>query len=125
MGKPRGRYGREHMSQFQWNCGIVNASKWRHDARQMLWQGRRESENVEDVRGSDSGRRLAVGGGIGGVKGLGRSVSGVESGGCRARTGKARGAGLHIELSRSMRYRRDRFSQTRSLLFTARYSLER
>src|SRR5918996_28335 len=32
----------------------------------MLWQGRRESENVEDVRGS-GGRRLAVGGGIGGV----------------------------------------------------------
>jgi hypothetical protein len=31
----------------------------------MLWQGRRESENVEDVRGS-GGRRLAVGG-IGGV----------------------------------------------------------
>jgi predicted metalloprotease len=34
----------------------------------MLWQGRRESENVEDVRGSGGGgRRLAVGGGIGGV----------------------------------------------------------
>jgi uncharacterized protein len=32
----------------------------------MLWQGRRESENVEDVRAS-GGRRLAVGGGIGGV----------------------------------------------------------
>ena len=32
----------------------------------MLWQGRRESENVEDVRGS-GGRRLALGGGIGGV----------------------------------------------------------
>jgi len=32
----------------------------------MLWQGRRESENVEDVRGS-GGRRLAVGGGIGGL----------------------------------------------------------
>jgi uncharacterized protein len=32
----------------------------------MLWRGRRESENVEDVRGS-GGRRLAVGGGIGGV----------------------------------------------------------
>jgi predicted metalloprotease len=32
----------------------------------MLWQGRRESENVEDVRGS-GGRRLAVGGGIGTV----------------------------------------------------------
>src|SRR5205085_1084334 len=33
----------------------------------MLWEGRRESENVEDVRGSGGGRRLAVGGGIGGV----------------------------------------------------------
>ena len=34
----------------------------------MLWQGRRESENVEDERGSGGGgRRLAVGGGIGGV----------------------------------------------------------
>jgi uncharacterized protein len=33
----------------------------------MLWQGRRESDNVEDVRGSGGGRRLAVGGGIGGV----------------------------------------------------------
>jgi uncharacterized protein len=32
----------------------------------MLWQGRRESENVEDVRGS-GGRRLAVGGGVGTV----------------------------------------------------------
>jgi predicted metalloprotease len=33
----------------------------------MLWQGRRESENVEDVRGSSGGRRLGVGGGIGPV----------------------------------------------------------
>jgi uncharacterized protein len=34
----------------------------------VLWQGRRESENVEDVRGSGSGgRRLVVGGGIGAV----------------------------------------------------------
>jgi predicted metalloprotease len=33
----------------------------------MLWQGRRESENVEDVRGSSGGRRLVVGGGIGTV----------------------------------------------------------
>src|SRR3954462_13845478 len=33
----------------------------------MLWQGRRESENVEDERGSGGGRRIAVGGGIGGV----------------------------------------------------------
>ncbi|MGE5207728.1 MAG: neutral zinc metallopeptidase [Alphaproteobacteria bacterium] len=32
----------------------------------MLWQGRRESENVEDVRGSGRGR-LVVGGGIGTV----------------------------------------------------------
>jgi predicted metalloprotease len=33
----------------------------------MLWQGRRESENVEDVRGSGGGRKIAVGGGLGGV----------------------------------------------------------
>jgi uncharacterized protein len=33
----------------------------------MLWRGRRESENVEDVRGPGGGRRLAVGGGIGAV----------------------------------------------------------
>jgi predicted metalloprotease len=33
----------------------------------MLWQGRRESENVEDARGSGGGRRLVVGGGIGTV----------------------------------------------------------
>ena len=33
----------------------------------MLWQGRRESENLEDDRGSGGGRRIAVGGGIGGV----------------------------------------------------------
>jgi hypothetical protein len=32
----------------------------------MLWQGRRESDNVEDVRRSGGGR-VAVGGGIGGV----------------------------------------------------------
>jgi uncharacterized protein len=32
----------------------------------MLWQGRRESENVEDARGSGGGR-LAIGGGIGTV----------------------------------------------------------
>jgi len=31
----------------------------------MLWQGRRESENVEDERGSGGGGRLAIGGGIG------------------------------------------------------------
>jgi predicted metalloprotease len=35
----------------------------------MLWQGQRESDNVEDERGSGGGRggRLVVGGGIGGV----------------------------------------------------------
>ncbi|HEX4696402.1 MAG TPA: neutral zinc metallopeptidase [Candidatus Udaeobacter sp.] len=33
----------------------------------MLWQGQRESENVEDERGSGGGGRLAIGGGIGGV----------------------------------------------------------
>jgi predicted metalloprotease len=33
----------------------------------MLWQDQRESENVEDARGSGGGRRIAVGGGIGGV----------------------------------------------------------
>jgi uncharacterized protein len=33
----------------------------------MLWQGRRESENIEDDRGSSGGGRIAVGGGIGGV----------------------------------------------------------
>jgi predicted metalloprotease len=33
----------------------------------MLWQGQRESENIEDDRGSGGGRRIAVGGGIGGV----------------------------------------------------------
>src|SRR5687767_2665873 len=32
----------------------------------MLWQGRRESDNVEDARRSGGGR-IAVGGGIGGV----------------------------------------------------------
>lgn len=33
----------------------------------MLWQGQRESDNIEDERGSGGGRRIAVGGGIGGV----------------------------------------------------------
>jgi predicted metalloprotease len=33
----------------------------------VLWQGRRESENIEDERGSGGGRRIAVGGGLGGV----------------------------------------------------------
>ncbi len=33
----------------------------------MLWQGQRESENVEDVRSSGGGRKIAVGGGLGGV----------------------------------------------------------
>jgi uncharacterized protein len=31
----------------------------------MLWQGRRESENVEDARGSGGGGRIVLGGGIG------------------------------------------------------------
>ena len=33
----------------------------------MLWRDQRESENVEDQRGSGAGGRIAVGGGIGGV----------------------------------------------------------
>jgi predicted metalloprotease len=33
----------------------------------MLWQGRRESDNVEDARGSGGGGRIALGGGIGTV----------------------------------------------------------
>lgn len=33
----------------------------------MLWQGRRESDNVEDARGSGGGGRIVVGGGIGTV----------------------------------------------------------
>ena len=33
----------------------------------MLWQGRRESENVEDARGSGGGGRIMMGGGIGTV----------------------------------------------------------
>src|SRR4029434_3960126 len=33
----------------------------------MLWQGRRESDNVEDARGSGGGGRLVWGGGIGTV----------------------------------------------------------
>jgi uncharacterized protein len=33
----------------------------------MLWQGRRESENVEDARGSGGGGRIMLGGGIGTV----------------------------------------------------------
>jgi uncharacterized protein len=33
----------------------------------MLWQGQRESENVEDARGSGGGRRIVMGGGIGTV----------------------------------------------------------
>jgi predicted metalloprotease len=49
------------------HCWIVSAGKSRHDTKQMLWQGRRESENVEDERGSSGGRRLVVGGGIGTV----------------------------------------------------------
>ena len=31
----------------------------------MLWQGRRESDNVEDTRGSGGGGRIVLGGGIG------------------------------------------------------------
>src|SRR5439155_5458684 len=54
-------------------------------------------------------------------QGLGRSVHSVESGGCRAWTRQARGARVHIELSRSMRHRRDGFSRTRSLFLRARY----
>ena len=33
----------------------------------MFWQGRRESENVEDARGSGGGGRIVLGGGIGTV----------------------------------------------------------
>ncbi|HKQ56944.1 MAG TPA: neutral zinc metallopeptidase [Candidatus Eisenbacteria bacterium] len=33
----------------------------------MRWKGREGSENVEDVRGSGGGRRLAMGGGLGGL----------------------------------------------------------
>jgi len=33
----------------------------------MLWQGRRESDNVEDARGSGGGGRIVLGGGIGTV----------------------------------------------------------
>src|SRR5206468_3207992 len=33
----------------------------------MLWQGQRESENVEDTRGSGGGGRIVLGGGIGTV----------------------------------------------------------
>jgi predicted metalloprotease len=33
----------------------------------MLWQGQRESDNVEDERGSGGGRRIVLGGGIGTV----------------------------------------------------------
>ena len=50
---------------------------------------------------------------------LGRSIQSVERGGCGARTGKTRGAGVHIELSRSMRHGRDSFSRTRSLFLRA------
>jgi len=58
-------------------------------------------------------------------QGLGRSVQSVERGGCRARTRKTRGARVHIELSRSMRHRRDGFSRTRSLFLRARYDCGR
>jgi hypothetical protein len=38
----------------------------RNRFQSVLWQGRRESDNVQDVRRSGGGR-IAVGGGIGGV----------------------------------------------------------
>ena len=54
-------------------------------------------------------------------QGLGGSVRSVESGACRAWTRQTRGARLHIELSRSMRYRRHGFSRTRPLFLRTRY----
>ena len=46
----------------------VDASECRATIRdRMLWQGRRESENVEDARGSGGGGRIMLGGGIGTV----------------------------------------------------------
>jgi hypothetical protein len=54
-------------------------------------------------------------------QGLGRSVQSVERGGCRARTRKAGGARVYIELSRSMRDRRDGLSRTRSLFLRTRH----
>src|SRR5437763_8673493 len=54
-------------------------------------------------------------------QGLGRSVQSVERGGCRTRTGKAGGARVHIELSRSMRNRRVGLSRARSLLLRTRH----
>jgi uncharacterized protein len=33
----------------------------------MIWQGKRQSDNVEDRRRSGGGRRVAVGGGLGGI----------------------------------------------------------
>ena len=54
-------------------------------------------------------------------QGLGKSVSSVERGDRRARTRQARGARLHIELSRSMRHRRYGFSRARSLFLRACY----
>ena len=46
---------------------VVIRSEPRHSNGPMLWQGRRESENVEDARGSGAGGKIAVGGGLGGV----------------------------------------------------------
>jgi len=51
-----------------------------------------------------------------------RRVQSVERGGLPRATRQARGARLHIELSRSMRDRRDGFSRTRSLFLRAGYS---
>ena len=46
----------------------VDASECRATIRdRMLWQGRRESENVDDARGSGGGGRIMLGGGIGTV----------------------------------------------------------
>ena len=52
---------------------------------------------------------------------LRRSVSSVERRSCRAWTRQARGARLHIELSRSMRHRRDGFSRTGSFFLWPRH----
>src|SRR6266498_1463304 len=49
----------------------------------------------------------------------------LKRGACRPRTRKARGASVHIELSRSMRDRRDGVSRTRSLFLRARHGRRR
>src|ERR1044072_9010961 len=33
----------------------------------MRWRDQRQSENIEDQRGSGGGRRVAIGGGLGGI----------------------------------------------------------